>query len=197
MGRFRAWLRGATGRFSASESGVSAIEFAFIGGPFLMFLGCMFETGILLFSEYTLQAAVQKASREVRTGIAQDSEVTAADFKNKICGTSTGVARFLMTCSKVVVYVSPSSTFTALNSATPAATAIGVAADGTAQATVYNCGQAAQPTTIIATYDYKFAFPFMGTVLGNFTKSDGSKYRRIAGIAVFRNEPFVTAKTCK
>ncbi len=40
--------------------------------------------------------------------------------------------------------------------------------------------------TVIATYDWDFAFPFMN-FLGNVF--DGEK-RRIYGIAIFRNEPF-------
>ena len=196
MSRFRAWLRATAKRLHVSDSGVSAIEFAFVGGPFLLFLGCMFETGIMLFSEYTLQAAVQKASREVRTGTAQNAQTSAVDFKAKICGGSTGVARFLMDCSKVMVYMKPDASFSSLNANTPETTAIGKNPDDTDPTPTYNCGQSSQPMTIIATYDYKFAFPFMSTILGNVTMDSGAKYRRIAGMAIFRNEPFDTSNSC-
>lgn len=203
MGRFRTGLRAAARRFGVSESGFSAVEFAFVGGPFLLFLGCMFETGVMLFTEYTLQAAVQKASRAIRTGNAQDTKTSPTVFKNSIC--ANGVARFLMDCSKVTVYVAPADTFAALKTSTPNSLDIGLKADDSGvKNSSFSCGDKSKPMAIIATYDYNFAFPFMDKVLGNFTlntKDDDNKpisinYRRLRGISVFRNEPFATSNSC-
>ena len=68
-----------------SESGSTAVEFGMVAFPFFMVMGCICETGIMLFSEYAIQAGVQEASREIRTGQAQSASMTAAAFKTKIC----------------------------------------------------------------------------------------------------------------
>jgi hypothetical protein len=45
---------------------------------------------------------------------------------------------------------------------------------------------------VIATYDWDFVMPGMG-VFGNV---DSDKKRRLAGFAMFLNEPFPTTSTC-
>ena len=65
---------------------MTAIEFAFVGGPFLYLLCVIFETGLMLFSEYVIENGVADAARMIRTGQVQSGSMTAGDFKNLVCG---------------------------------------------------------------------------------------------------------------
>ena len=174
-------------RLRRSESGATAVEFALVAGPFFYVLGCICETGLMLFTEYVIQNSVQEAARMVRTGqvTAGDGSLlmTAADFKVKICEQ----VNIIVDCNgKVSVYVNSAADFNALSSAMSNPLSVGQKPDGTAYTVVFNPGAALQAATVIATYDWDFAFPFMN-FLGNI--SDGDQ-RRLYGLAIFRNEPF-------
>ena len=64
-------------RFKTSEGGATAVEFALVAFPFISLLGITMETGLLMFTEYTLQASVQDAARLIRTGQAQNASMSA------------------------------------------------------------------------------------------------------------------------
>ena len=174
--------------YGKSESGAAAIEFVTVIFPFIYVLGCIIETGLMLFTEYVLQSSVQDAARQIRTGSAQAAGLNAAAFKAKIC-TRIGI---LVDCtSKVTVYVKPDTSFASLKASIPSYLNVGLKADGTPNPTSYDCGQPSQPAAVIATYDWTFAMPFM-SFLGNI---NGNKARRLGGIAIFRNEPYPTSTT--
>jgi Flp pilus assembly protein TadG len=172
-----------------SESGAAAVEFALVAFPFFYVMGSICETGIMLFAEYSIQAGVQEAARQIKTGQAQNSSLSAANFKTKICDI-TGI---VIDCeSKLTVYVRPASSFTALASLMPGYMNVGAKPDGTPNPTSYSCGSPEQAAGVIATYDWEFTMPFM-TFLGNF---NGGKTRRLAGVAIFQNEPFPAGTAC-
>ena len=176
-------------RMVKSESGAAAVEFALVAFPFFMVMGCICETGIMLFTEYSIQAGVQDAARQIRTGQAQNSSLSAANFKSKICEI-TGI---VIDCeSKLTVYVRPAASFTALASVMPGYMNVGAKPDGTPNPISYSCGSPEQAAGVLATYDWKFTMPFM-TFLGNF---GGGHTRRLYGIAIFQNEPFPAGTAC-
>jgi Flp pilus assembly protein TadG len=174
-------------RFGKSPSGATAVEFALVAFPFFYVLGCVCETGLMLFTEYVIQNAVQESSRSVRTGQVTDSagtlKVTAADFKTTLC---TNVSTLIDCAGKVTVYVNSAADFATLKTNMANPLAIGQKADGTWTTTVFSPGGAKVAAGVVATYDWSFAFPFMN-FLGNVMSN--SK-RRLYGIAIFRNEPF-------
>ena len=176
-------------RMIKSENGAAAVEFSLVAFPFFMVMGSICETGIMLFVEYSLQAGVQVAARQIRTGQAQNSSMSAANFKTKICEI-TGI---VIDCeSKVTVYVRPAATFSALASTMPSFMNVGAKPDGSPNPTSYSCGAPEQAAGVLATYDWKFTMPFM-SFLGNF---NGGKTRRLFGIAIFQNEPFPAGTAC-
>jgi Flp pilus assembly protein TadG len=181
-------LRGRPGRkflktFRASESGAPAIEFAMVAGPFFFVLGCICETGLMLFTEYVLQNSVQEAARTIRTGQAQTTGVTADQFKALICDQ----VNIIIDCTgKVTVYVNNDVDFAALDTKVPDPINIGTQNDGSSGPASYQPGDRLRTAAVIATYDWDFAFPFMD-FLGNI--ANGQK-RRLWGMAIFRNEPF-------
>ena len=183
--------RSSASRCWHNEDGVTAIEFAMIGPLFFLLLGSIMETGIMLFSEYSLQTSVQSAARMVRTGQAQEQQLTAAQFKNAICET----AEIVMDCAGgVTVYMVSAANFTALEAAVPSYLNIGNSYGGPAGPTSYACGNPSQVVAVITTYDWEFTMPFLKEHFGNV---DGNAKRRIAGFAMFQNEPFpATGNTC-
>jgi Flp pilus assembly protein TadG len=185
----KSWLGRKLSRYRRSENGATAVEFALVAGPFFYVLGCICETGLMLFTEYVIQNSVQEAARMVRTGqvTAGDGSILIAgsDFKNQIC---EEVSIIIDCQGKVSVYVNNAATFASLTSTIADPLTVGKQANGSAYVPVYQPGAQLRAATVIATYDWDFAFPFMD-FLGNI--GDGSE-RRLYGLAIFRNEPFGT-----
>jgi len=76
-------------RFAHAESGATAVEFALLGVPFFALLYAMIEVSILYFATANLDSVVSEAGRLIRTGQAQSSGMTEAQFKDYICGELT------------------------------------------------------------------------------------------------------------
>lgn len=175
---------GFFGRYRKDSSGATAVEFAMIAPLFFLTLGVILETGLMLFTEYVMQTSVQEASRLVRTGQAQNGQYAAADFKGKICR----LAGVIINCNKVTVYMASATDFSTLKSTMPSYLGVGKKADGTPGPASYNCGAPSAAVGMIATYDWDFNIPyfmsFMSNMAGNTTT------RRLAGIMMFKNEPF-------
>lgn len=174
-------------RYRKSSSGATAVEFALVAFPFFYVLGAICETGLMLFTEYVIQNAVQDSARSVRTGQVSTSAgvatVTADEFKDDMCADLST----LIDCdTKVMVYVNNASDFATLEGAIDDPLDIGQNSDGTWTTVKFEPGARLMAATVIATYDWDFAFPFM-SFLGNVS---GGEKRRIYGLAIFRNEPF-------
>jgi Flp pilus assembly protein TadG len=171
-------LRGSTKRYVKAEDGSSAVEFAMVGVPFFYMLFAIFETGLVMFTEYALQASVQEAARLVKTGQAQKDNMSAAVFKSKVCET----AGIIIDCmGQATVYVNSLPSFSALNTAAPSMMNIGP--NGTQG---FNAGGPSSATAVVVTYDWNFVLPFMRL----FSNQPGGQTRRLVGFAMFRNEPF-------
>lgn len=91
-------------RFGSDRKGVAAIEFSFLALPFFLIVLALLETSIIFLGELTLDHAVERAGRLVRTGNMQVSTtnekgqetkrlMTEAEFHAMICGE----VRFLFT----------------------------------------------------------------------------------------------------
>jgi Flp pilus assembly protein TadG len=88
--RFRSLQTSTLGRFARDEDGTTAIEFAMVIGPFLFLLFGIISVGFYFFVTFSLEHAVESASRVIRTGQAQDSSggktpLTVDTFKAKVC----------------------------------------------------------------------------------------------------------------
>jgi Flp pilus assembly protein TadG len=183
--------RSSACRLCRNEDGVTAIEFAVLAPLFFLLLGSIMETGIMLFSEYSLQTSVQAAGRLVRTGQAQEQMLTSAQFKNELCET----AEIVIDCAGgVTVYMVSAADFTTLETMVPSYLNVGNSYGGPVNPTSYSCGDPSEVVAVIATYDWGFTMPFLKEHFGNV---DGNTKRRLAGFAMFQNEPFpATGNTC-
>ena len=184
---------GFLGRFRKDSSGATAVEFAMISPVFFLMLFVIVETGLMMFTEYVLQTSVQEAARLVRTGQAQGAEMAAGDLKTKVCR----LAGVIINCTgKVTVYMASASDFASLKATMPSYLGVGKKADGSPGPSSFSCGGPNAAVGLIATYDWDFSVPYFMNFMANM--SGNSTTRRIAGIAMFKNEPFPSSTTtCK
>ncbi len=160
-------------QFGRARNGATAIEFAFVIVPFFFVIGCIVEIGAMLTTEYSLQNAVQDAGRIIRTGGAVS--MSGTDFRDEVCNKRAAVKNCTTTLG---VSVASAANFTAL--VVPDIASIGPGVHN------FSSGASGEAVAVIATYDWQFIFPFMRP-LSNVA---GANFRRLQGMAVFRNEPF-------
>lgn len=162
-------------RFGRSTDGATAVEFALVAAPFFFLLGGILEVGVMLFTEYQIQGAVDAAGRQVRTGEASDW--SAAQFTEALCRNATGVPDCQNRIGFVVTHATRFADITLQE-----ATTIGA---GTRS---FSPGGPEQAVAIVVTIDWDFILPQM-RLLSNL---DNGTSRRLQGISVFQTEPFGT-----
>ena len=77
------------------NSGSAAVEFALIAPTFFLMLFAIFETGMVFFADMTLANAVTTTGRLVRTGQAQNQNMTQDQFRTQLCNQIS----FLLPCT--------------------------------------------------------------------------------------------------
>ena len=174
--------RGAIlGRFKRSQGGATAVEFALVAAPFLYLLMAIFETGLMLFSEYVIENGVAKAAREIRTGQVQSTAVSAADFKNLVCG---NLASFLKCDTNLNIDVRSFTKFSDI-SLPPPLNADGTMSDTVSKDASWDTGTALEVVVVRTYYVWKLFTPG----ISQLSNMAGDSRLLTAG-AVFRNEPF-------
>lgn len=88
-------------RFRSNNDGATAIEFAIVLGPFLAFVFGIITIGLHYLSTNSLEKAVYDASRQIRTGQAQQSGMTSKQFKDLVCN----MAAPHLDCAKLRVHM--------------------------------------------------------------------------------------------
>lgn len=73
-------------RFGRRQDGATVIEFAIVVFPFLAILFAIIEIALVFFAGQVLETATADTARRIMTGEAQNSGMTAAQFKNDLCG---------------------------------------------------------------------------------------------------------------
>ncbi|NJM30442.1 MAG: pilus assembly protein [Rhizobiales bacterium] len=146
-------------RFVKSERGATAIEFAMVGGPFLLMIGVVLESGSMLFTQFAIQSATQETARQIRTGQSQSGGVSAGAFKSALCGQAT----FIANCnSKLLVAVQAATSFSTLQTTLPNPLSIGFLPDGSEPPLPFNCGNPLDAAGVVVTYDWNFIMPWSG-----------------------------------
>ena len=161
-----------------NEDGATAIEFAMVAGPFLMFLYGIISIGLYFFSQFALENAIETAARQVRTGQAQSAGLSQQQFHDSVCA---NVPSFV-SCANLVVNVASYVNYAAI--AAPSCIDPNTGAPSAAQA--YAPGQ--QNAVVVAWVCYQWDLtkyiPFLR--LGNLP--DGS--RLIQATSTFQTEPY-------
>ncbi|MFZ0267453.1 TadE/TadG family type IV pilus assembly protein [Caulobacter sp.] len=70
-------------RFARADDGAAAIEFAFVGIPFLILVFGLIELGLTFLVSITLENALMTVDRRIRTGDYQNT--SRADFSKAVC----------------------------------------------------------------------------------------------------------------
>ena len=168
-------------RYNKSEDGATAIEFALVAAPFFYLLMAIFETGLMLFSEYVIENGTADAARLIRTGQVQEQGMSQADFKAQVCG---GLASFLDCNSRLYVDVRSFSDFDSITS-TSAIDGDGELTPEVTSGASYDPGDELEVVVVRVYYDWKLFAPGISKL------ADLANGRRLltAG-AAFRNEPF-------
>ena len=182
-------------RFRKDDRGTTAVEFAFVGGPFLFLLLATFETGLNFLTEYSLQSATTTASRLIRTGQAQAGGFTKEQFKTEFC---KHVPSYLDCSSKVYINVETRTDFTSAAARTDARDADGNLDEDLEDNTAFQPGNAGEIVIVETFYVWDLFTPGIGKLLSlnspsskpAFLANLGSNKRLITGVAVFQNEPF-------
>ncbi len=180
-------------RFRKDDDGATAIEFAFVGAPFLFLLIATLETGLTFFSEYAVQSATTTASRLIRTGQAQDNGFSAAEFKTALCANLPSI----VDCGKVYINVEVRNSFSA--TANRAGASNGQLDSSITDGGAFDPGSAGDIVVVETFYEWELFTPFIMQLLDqvgtttpapHWLANHGADKRLVRGVAVFQNEPF-------
>jgi Flp pilus assembly protein TadG len=75
------------------RSGATAVEFAMVGGPFIILMMVLLDVGMALWTKVALQSALTETQRLVRTG--QSAAMKQADLKATLCKNFQQLGRFV------------------------------------------------------------------------------------------------------
>lgn len=96
-------------RFSKNEDGVTAVEFAIVGGPFFLLVFAIIESSLLFFATQYLETVVDDVTRLYRTG--QVANIATADkLKDEMCSRIKG----LFNCNKIFINLDTADQFSEL-----------------------------------------------------------------------------------
>ncbi len=171
-------------RLRRDNEGTTAIEFAMVATPFLMFVFALIGCSIYFFTMSSVEKGMDQASRLVRTGEAVTEKLTVAQFRDAICD-GAGV---WINCSKLRMYaqsfdnwadVVGGATYSCTSQAPPEAM------EDTKPIALYT-GSASQIVVVTTCYEWDLPSKLPFLKLGNST--DGSMMMQTA--TTFRSEPY-------
>lgn len=164
--------------------GATAVEFAIVAVPFLMFIFGIIGVGLHFFTTSTLEAAVETASRKVLTGQAQSGGLTLGEFKQLITNQGPGFLK----PNQLNLHIQKASNWASLTpvrcldgkgALTPPTGSVGDRVDKFA-------GGAGEVVLITACYEWDIARLLGPAGLGNM--ANGSSLIRAA--TTFKTEPY-------
>lgn len=179
-------------RFRKNNDGATAIEFAIVLGPFLAFVFGIITIGMHYLSTNSLEKAVYDASRQIRTGQAQQSSMSATQFKDLVCNMATPH----LDCTKLQVHLASYDSWkdvtvpSCVNTTTKELSS-GISGNSPISGSV---GGASKKVLVTVCYDWTLAkyLPFLlhdvhGTARFSPLKSGGMLMQ---ASAIFQTEPY-------
>ena len=187
--RWRARALALARRWRKDDSGVTAIEFAFVAMPFILLLFGIMSVCLYYFADFSTENATWQAARAMRTGQLQQSQgayssaVTTDDrkkiFKKAFCDR---VPLFPDCQSKVIVIVQSNSGFGTISQ--PSCTTGGTLINDSMAA--FNPGVASSVVLVTVCYPWEFGGKLPMFRLGNL--QGGALLMQAS--AAFRTEPY-------
>jgi Flp pilus assembly protein TadG len=148
------------------------LEFAVVAIPFFLLVCGTVELGLFAVSGAVLDGATREASRQIRTGQAQQSADPLTTFRSRLCNQVSG----MIDCNRIAFDVRSFSDFSSVN--VPPL----YDAEGNLQPTGFSAGASSEVVVVRTTIRWNFATPLLTHVIG--TAKD------LTSTFVFRNEPF-------
>ncbi len=162
-------------RFGKDEDGVTAVEFAIVGGPFFLLIFAIIESSLFFFATQYLETTVDDVTRLFRTG-QFDASTTEQEFRDEFCDRLI----VLLTCAEVRTDVRVAASFDLLDDPD------GPDADGNLPDDAFQPSGPLQIIQVSAQAKWpvytNFAAPMLHTPNGD--------YALIRVVAVARTEPF-------
>ncbi len=169
--------RGIMRRLRADNSGATAIEFGIIATPFFALMVALIEVSLVFFANFTLENAVDRASRMIRTGQAQEQGFSEAQFKQAVCDNVSGLYDCM---AGLKLDVQKFDDFTGISLSDP------LDGDGELRTDFgFDIGGGGDVVVVRAFYEWDLIANLPGG-LGNMPGGG----RLLVATAAFRNEPF-------
>jgi Flp pilus assembly protein TadG len=166
------------GAFARDRSGASALEFALVAVPFLLLIFAVIEVGLVYFANFTLENAVSRGARLIRTGQVQTQQFSADKFKAEVCK-SLGAP---LSCAELKLDVRKFTDFSSAELTNPL-DRNGAMKSGFS----YEPGLGGDIVVVRAFYEWTLAAKLPKEV-GLSNMANGN--RLLIATAAFRNEPF-------
>ena len=165
--------------YANDRRGLAAVEFAMVAAPFFLLIFGLLEVCVLFIVSTIMEHAVAEASRQIRTGQAQENGFNEQNFRTSVCDRFMGI----LDCdAKLHIDVKALNGFSAANIDLP------IDADGKfdEDGFTYDPGGPNDIVAVRVFYEWNLMTPVMSAPLANMA---GSKFL-VQANAVFRNEPF-------
>jgi Flp pilus assembly protein TadG len=187
-GRVARPANGRIGRLLRTRRGATALEFAILSLPAMLFLLFLFELGLDFYVQLALDYAVQEGARRLQTGAGNAAPSAAAFKADCMC---PPVAAFL-NCNQITVTVYPLTAADYYLNAQSGAGSVPMAGGVlSTSAWSFSTSGAATPMFIQAIYTSVSA---IGLLLPSMSVSTGSSRVHVTTSSIgFINEPFGTS----
>jgi Flp pilus assembly protein TadG len=165
-------------RFIRHRRATTTIEFGLLAAPFIALSFAILQTSIIFFAGQALETAAATSARLILTGQAQTQGWSAAEFKQQVCASITGI----FNCQNgVYIDVENYASFADANLSPPVTNgSLNTSSMG------FNPGG---PGDVIMLRLY-YQYPVYLNLLG-FSLSDlNGGYNLLAATAIFQNEPY-------
>ncbi len=172
-------------RFRDDDRGVTAIEFAILGGPFFFLLFGIIESSLIFFAGQMLESSVDEVGRKIRTGQLNNT-ITEAQFKQEVCNS----AAILFTCADIKIDMQVAAKFDDLGDP-PVPDAGTNQSDFSGYSFTAPCPE--EIAMVTASYEWPIFTIFVSDAVYPQSKGkSGSAFRKILlnAISVFRTEPY-------
>ena len=170
-------------RFRRNNRGSAAVEFSIIAVPFFALFFAIVETGIVFFAGQVIETAIQDSGRLLFTHQAQDSGMTATQFKTDVCNRVS----VLMSCTGVDIDVKYYPAGTTITITDPIDSGGNYDPSGLG----YVTAPAGSTGTIVARafYQWPLIVTGLGYNIANIGRGGANSKRLLAGTVAFHIEP--------
>jgi Flp pilus assembly protein TadG len=184
-------------RIAREQKGITAVEFAFVGPPFLLLLAAIFELGLTLTTQSVLDGAARDAARLIRTGQVQSQGSPITVFQSLLCSEVSSLISASDCANKMIYEVQVFSSFGSVSFTPCAQTA---SQTGTGTVCSFTPGTGSNIVGVQVSYPRPFIIPWVGACLSGGScwagvgtargSNPGTGSVTLTSTVIFQNEPF-------